>query len=246
MKVILLAAGAATRLRPLTENVPKCLLDVGGESILARQVRTLGSLGLRRFTIVDGFGAVQVREHLRARFPDGWFEFVHSDSYATTDNAVSLLLARPARPEPIFVVDADVVFEPGVPLRMLENASLDRLALRTQGELDDEEIKMRLDARGCVVDLGKGIDPALSAGESIGLAVFSARTGSALFRVLDKRVREEKRVREWYEPSFVELIGAGVTLRAVDLGELACIEIDTEADLLRARAMVDARFRQTA
>lgn len=243
MKVILLAAGSAKRLRPLTDRTPKCLLDVGGESILARAIRTLASFGLRRFTIVDGFGADGVRAHVRARFPDAWFDFVHNEAFATTDNAASLLLARPTRPEPLFLLDADVVFEPGVVSRMLENASLDRLALRTQGELDDEEIKVRLDARGCVADLGKSIDPAVSAGESVGLAVFSAKTGSALFRVLERRVREEKRTGEWYEASFVEMIGAGVVLRPVDLGELACMEIDTEADLLRARALVDERFR---
>ena len=54
LQVLLLAAGQATRLRPLTDDRPKCLLEVGGRPIVSRAVAQLLSRGLRQITIVDG------------------------------------------------------------------------------------------------------------------------------------------------------------------------------------------------
>ena len=48
---VLLCAGAATRLRPLTDARPKCLLQVGQETILARAVRLLIGTGVRELVI---------------------------------------------------------------------------------------------------------------------------------------------------------------------------------------------------
>jgi choline kinase len=90
MRAILLAAGMATRLKPLTDSLPKCLLEVGGRSIVSRAIGILADHGLRRFTLVDGFFGDLLRERLVAEFPAEWFEFVRNDVYATTNNAYSL------------------------------------------------------------------------------------------------------------------------------------------------------------
>jgi choline kinase len=235
MRVVLLAAGQATRLRPLTDALPKCLIDVGSSSIIARGIRILADHGVQRFTVVDGFMGDLLRERLVAEFPAAWFTFVRNEPYATTNNAYSLMLARYACDEPMLLSDADILYEPGVITRLLEDPRPNRLALRTRGGVGEEEMKVVLDADGRVRNVAKDVPPATAVGESVGLEVFSADFAAKLFDTLDRRMLKEQRTGEWYEATFVELVERGELIHPVDLGDLRCMEVDTLEDLARAR-----------
>ena len=228
-------AGQATRLRPLTDDRPKCLLQVGAQTILARAVRQLAGRGVTRFTVVDGFRGDLVRAALVGGFPDLDFTFVRNEVYATTNNAWSLLLADCRGDEPILLMDGDIVCEPGVLDAILDHPAPNRLGLRTAGSLGAEEMKVRLDDRGLVAELTKDMPVAAAAGESVGIEVFSAAFTAALHGVLARRMRVEGRVDEYYEAAFTELAGGGHAIVPVDLGPLVCMEIDTAADLDEAR-----------
>lgn len=235
MQVVLLAAGQATRLRPMTDALPKCLLEVGGRSILARAVAMLRARGLTRITVVDGFCGDLIRAALAAGFPDIPFRFVRNEDYASTNNAWSLMLADTPADEPLLMMDADIVFEGAVLDRLLAHPAPNRLGLRTEGEIGLEEMKVRLDAGGHVADLAKTVEPAVADGESVGIEIFSAGFVGALRAVLRRRLLSEGRVGEFYEAAFLELIRAGHAVAAVDLAGLACREIDTVEDLEAAR-----------
>jgi len=237
MRVVLLTAGRATRLQPLTDALPKCLLEIAGETIVGRAVRILAQHGIRRFTVVEGFLGDMVRARLRAAFPAEWFHFVRNDAYATTNNAYSLFLARDPCREPMLLCDGDVVFDPAVVARLLEDPRADRLAVRTRGGLGDEEMKVEIDGQGRIVAIGKDLAPARAAGEAVGLAVFSASLAGRLFAALERRLRRDGGSGEWYESSFLDLIREGAALHAVDLGAARCIEVDTLDDLTQARAL---------
>ncbi len=235
LRVVIVAAGFARRLRPLTDRTPKCLLEIDGQSMIARAIRTFAGEGVERFTIVDGFQGDDLRAHLVERFPPAWFRFVRNHQYQTTNNAYSLLLAGASDRERMLVADSDLVFDDGVVGRLLAGSG-NRLALRTLGELGEEEVKVRVD-RGRIVDIDKGIPPAEAAGESLGLALFEPEAAVELFTVLARRVRLENRVSEYYEASFLDWIRAGGVLEAVEVGDLRCLEVDTPEDLERARRM---------
>ena len=66
-RAVILAAGKGTRLQPLTANLPKCLVEVGGQPLLARALRALSSQGVAEAVIVIGYGPAgrQVSEALR-------------------------------------------------------------------------------------------------------------------------------------------------------------------------------------
>ena len=55
MKAIILAAGIASRLRPLTDNCPKCLLEIGGKCLLQRSFDGLIKNGINDFVVVTGY-----------------------------------------------------------------------------------------------------------------------------------------------------------------------------------------------
>jgi len=110
-------------------------------------------------------------------------------------------------------------------------------AVRTQGTFSIEDIKVELDASLRIRCIGKDIPLDRTAGESIGIERFSAASTQLLFQTLAKRIAAEKRVQEFYEASFQEMIDGGRTFHAMDVGHLRCIEVDTEEDLINARKM---------
>lgn len=237
MRAILLAAGQATRLRPLTDNLPKCLLKVADESILERAVRILGERGIKTFTVVDGFCGDMIRNTLTTSFPDFDFRFIRNEDFSTTNNAWSLMLADCAPDEPIFLMDSDILFEPAVIDRLLAHDAPNRLGLRTTGSIGEEEMKVSLSEDGRVINLTKEMPVADAVGESVGLEVFSGTFVNALTRVLNRRMKVDGYINEYYEASFVELMDNGLDVRPVDLGDLVCMEIDTAEDLNTATSV---------
>lgn len=101
-------------------------------------------------------------------------------------------------------------------------------------------MKVRLARDGRVTDIAKSIPPAEAAGESMGIEVFSPAFTTKLFAAIDRRVRDGEGRDEFYEAAFVELIRGGEAVYPVDLDDLACLEIDTPADLEHARSVFGA------
>jgi hypothetical protein len=117
---VLLAAGLGSRLAPLTDAVPKCLVAVSGVPILERLVRALDIHGFRRLIIVTGYKAETIRGYLGERFGGIAVEYVLSPCFETTNNIYSLWLARRLIDEPFLLVESDVVFDEQLLAPLLE------------------------------------------------------------------------------------------------------------------------------
>jgi choline kinase len=241
VKGVVLAAGASRRLRPLTDELPKCLLDVAGDTILGRALAHLEALGIEEVVFVTGYLEPLIKDYVRGRFSRLWSRFVTNPDYETTNNAHSLLLAAPlVAGSPFVLMDSDIVFERDVLGRLLASAHEDCLALRPASELGAEEVKCEVDGGGRVVAIGKEVPPARAAGESIGMQRFSGAASTRLFQILEDRVRGRGLGNEFYEASFQQFIDEGGALFAVSAGSLYCEEIDTAEDLRAARERLGA------
>ena len=106
--------------------------------------------------------------------------------------------------------------------------------------LGEEDVKVTLSNDGRISDIGKHVDVKRAAGESVGIAIFEPTFVRRMFSVLERRLRQEGRVNEWYEAAFVELIQGGESLYPVDLALLRTIEVDTKEDLEEARRLFGA------
>ncbi|MBI5502293.1 MAG: phosphocholine cytidylyltransferase family protein [Deltaproteobacteria bacterium] len=243
MKAVLLAAGMATRLRPLTDDLPKCLLSVAGVPILRRAMDTLLGCGIGEFALVTGFLEGKIRAAVGGWYPGLRVAWFTNHDYATTQNGPSLLAARPALDGREFLMlDADIVFDRGVIDAVLGAPWPNCLALRRAADLGEEEIKVELDERGRVLRIDKPVPVARAAGESIGIERFSAEGSRVLFATLHERVVGRGLGNEWYEKSFEQMIERGeAEIHVVDVTGHYCAEIDTAEDLAAADRVLRGR-----
>ena len=145
VKAVILAAGAATRLRPYSDDSPGTLLPVGGVPILRRQITTLLRAGFDQFVIATGYLEHLIRDAVASWFPTLDVTFVTNPDFRTTNNALSLYLARAhVEDDGFLLLDGDVVFDLGV-IEELVARGPDCLAVRSVGELGLEEVKVTAD-----------------------------------------------------------------------------------------------------
>lgn len=234
---LILAAGVASRLRPLTDHTPKCLLETGGRSILRRTVDNLRANGVGRFVVVTGYLHEQIEAHVARHWPGLDVTFVHNPDYERTNNIHSLWLARDAvRGGELLLLDSDILFHPGIVGALLASPQADCIALNRAIEVGDEEIKVRLDGAGRILEISKTVPVMQAAGESIGIERFSPEFSAHLFAVVEKMIVQEGRSDVFYEAAFERVIEEGRPLFAVDISAWPCMELDTVEDFRRAES----------
>jgi len=109
---LLLAAGIGSRLSPLTDSTPKCLVEVNRIPILERLMRSLQSNGFKHLLVVTGHLSEVIQDYLGDRYADIEITYVHSPRYKTTNNIYSLWLAGKMIDEPFLLIESDLVFQP--------------------------------------------------------------------------------------------------------------------------------------
>ncbi len=236
MKALILAAGIASRLRPLTDSTPKCLLDIGGKCILERAVDNLRANGIESIVVVTGYLDHMIRDFLGSRYPDISIEYIHNPVYDSTNNIYSLWLARDAMlGHEMLLLDSDILFSPEIISSLLHAPHDNCLALKVF-DVGDEEIKVRLDGDQRVLEISKVVPPQQAAGESIGIERFSADWVRFMYAHLENMILTGQRVNIFYEAAFEEMILLGHELYAVDVTAWPCVELDTIEDVGHARS----------
>ncbi len=110
-RAILLLAGRGRRLGELTAEIPKCLLDVGGVSILERSLLALSEAGFREAILVVGYGSKAIRAFAGSHFGGLQIRYVENERFGETNTAYSLWLARDYFDTPIALIEGDIVFD---------------------------------------------------------------------------------------------------------------------------------------
>ncbi|HEV8474338.1 MAG TPA: phosphocholine cytidylyltransferase family protein [Methylomirabilota bacterium] len=236
MTAIILVAGVARRLAPLTDTTHKALLPVGGRPILARMLEALASVGMRRSVLVVGHCADQVRQVAGARVGRMAVEYVVNPDY-TRGSVLSLYAARQYLREPALVMDADVLF-PREFLRRLLAAPAPSALLLDCGFADTGE-EVKLYTRGDrVIALGKKVVPEAwdVVGEGVGFFKCGAEAGPPFVRFLERVIEEGEGMNE-YEDALHMLVSSHHVGWA-DVTGLPWTEIDFAEDLRRAEADV--------
>ncbi len=228
LQVVILAAGMGTRLgreapKPLTP-----LLD--GRTILQRQIDGLREkLGAQvPITAVVGFRC----EQIMAAAPD--LTFAYNPDFASTNTSKSLLRAlHNSREGGVLWLNGDVVFDPAVLDLVLPCLSADQSFVCVDtNTVADEEVKYTLSSDGFVHELSKTVVGGL--GEAVGINFVSGADKATLIEHLERCADDD-----YFERGMETAIERnGLRFRPIDISRFSAVEVDFEADLNRANALL--------
>ncbi|MFQ5694905.1 MAG: NTP transferase domain-containing protein [Terriglobia bacterium] len=227
---IILAAGRGRRLGALTGNKPKCLLRVGGKTLLEHQLGALRAHSLEQAVVVTGYCAEAVAAELHGRA-----RWLVNPRHGDTNSLYSLWLAREHTAEGFVLLNADVLFDPEVLGRVLRSPRPEALAVERRQRFDEEEMKVELEGDR-IRALSKQLEAARAHAENVGVLKFSAEGARLLFKRIEELLAAG--AEKEFCPYAFNALAAEHPLYAVPIDGLPWIEIDFPADLERAEQVV--------
>jgi choline kinase len=240
LKGIILSAGQGRRLLPLTKNLPKCLIRVGGRTVLEWQLRMLAATGIHHVVVVTGFGAAEVERRLPKITPPGvQVRTLFNELYDRADNLVSCAIASSEMGEDFLLLNGDTLAETSVVERLLSSPETPiAMAIAEKDAYDADDMKVsRIGSR--VTRVGKDLTADVSHGEAIGFSLYRGRGPELFTQAIDEILREPEGSRRWYLSAVSLLAGRG-HVQGVGIGDARFAEIDYLQDLPRAGALVSA------
>jgi L-glutamine-phosphate cytidylyltransferase len=237
MKAVILAAGRGTRIRSVHGEHPKCLIEVDGNTILDHQLEALSMAGINDVAIVVGYEKEQIILHLNARFltNNQRIHFIENPAFAITNNIYSLWLALDwLRGDSFIVLNADVVFDPGILESALRPCA--PISMIIDPLWRDETMKVIIEGDR-VIEMSKKISREDFTGTYIGLTVFSKSIQNQFFRKMNKLIGFG-RVDEFFNVAVQQLANEGVHVGFTSTEGLAWAEIDDPVDLTFAQRNV--------
>ena len=232
-RVIHLAAGQGTRLRPITNDRPKPLVELGGTSLLERNVDTLDAIGLDDQIVVTGYMAERIEEL--------GYKTVHNDIYDETEMVYSLFCAEEQFPgdRDLMISYGDILYDQSVasalrdctaPLCVVVDHEWDTLwGERFDDPLEDAET-LEIDGEGLIQEIGsEPTDMSDIEGQYIGLLKVRADYISEFTNVYRELSNDGSEAVEMTH--FIQyLIDTGWDVQSVPI-EGDWLEVDTTEDL---------------
>jgi HAD superfamily hydrolase (TIGR01450 family) len=242
MKAVILAAGLGTRLRPITNQKPKALVNVCGTPILEHQLEILEQ-NTEEVFIVTGYKAGQIEDFIsdkKEKF-DLNIKLVKNDIYFETDNIYSLNLTNNlVKGEKFLLMNGDVFCEKEIIETAIENEGT-AVALYDSGDSDPEELKLEVQN-----GIAEKIIPKNSApgdGSTIGIFYFNEETSKILFEEIDTIISSEQSDK-WFEAA-LDSVFQKEKFKAKNVKNYSWKEIDNEEDLLDAeKKFSDLRLKE--
>ncbi|MBL8037019.1 MAG: phosphocholine cytidylyltransferase family protein [Nitrospira sp.] len=239
MKAIILAAGVGKRLWDITQHRPKCLIEIGGRSLLHRYLESLAAVGIRRADIVVGYKQEMIRAAVAAESCGVGVTFLVNEEFHR-GSISSLWIARSAFDDDTIVMDADVLFHREILGRLVSSPFENALLMDETVKQTGEEC-MVVVAGGRVIALTKKMpDHYDYAGEGVGfLRVRHAdtpRVVSSLRGYIEKNMWHME-----YEDALFEYFH-DVRVGHEKIGGLPWTEIDFVEDIKKAELEVLPRL----
>jgi choline kinase len=232
MQAVLLAAGLGSRLGALTERVPKALISVGGEPLLAHAVRFATRAGAARIVVVGGYGYPLVADEVERR---GLPVHLVENRAFRDGNMVSLLTARPLlnAETPVLVMNIDHIYRPAI--AALVAAPVDDVTafIDTDRTLGADDMKVARDAAGRVARISKTL-ATWDAGY-VGMTKVAPAAWARYWAAVDATLAEEGRAVH-VERALARLAESGASPRCKDISGIGWLEVDLPEERERAEA----------
>lgn len=234
MKALILAAGQGTRLYPETNSKPKCLVDIGGSTILAHQLRRCDKAGLDEAVVITGFQWQQVETeiaNIASDLDSLKVSTVYNPFFDVSNNLATLWSARHVMGDAFISINGDDVFDVSILKRLrADNSQPILVSIDQKDAYDDDDMKILLDGKR-ITAINKKIPLAQAQGESIGIMKFRAEGVTRLQEELESMIRTETGLSDWYTKSIERIAQSGFPVAAFDIEGAPWAEIDFPEDL---------------
>jgi len=236
LQALILAAGKSTRLQSILKDQPKCLIKIGGTSLIEHHLKVLESLPASEVVIVIGYEGDKIKsecENLSVNIP---IRYVTNDEYASTGSGYSLFRGlKDLNPQNFFMwMDADLMYEKKMFLDFFNDETPFAL-VGADPTPDLEAVKVTVH-NNRIIDFGKTISASHGTliGEAVGIVCGDSRFYKSLMELISSIPLDMMKSLEWEE---IFLRFCGTANVGIKLTHRRWIEIDTEGDLKRARKM---------
>ncbi len=240
MKVVILAAGQGKRLLPLTEDIPKCLLDIGGRRLLERQIDAFVACGVDEIVVITGYGAAQVDEvleQMRGHLPGVDLKTTFNPFFGVADNLASCWMARRDMDRDFILVNGDNLFQADMVEQVLKAKDAPiTVAIAHAQEYDNDDMKVMLDGER-LTEIGKTLPVDTVDAESIGMLLFRNDGPKHYRAALEEAMTEPTGLRQWYL-SVINTLAKQISVMTQPVDGIEWCEVDFPADLQQARQLV--------
>lgn len=235
---VILAAGVGSRLRPMTNTLPKCMIKTAGKPILEYQIDAYRVAGVKELVVIVGYEGQAVRSYCK-HIKDIKITIIDNPDYESSNNMFSFYLARNAiGRRPYIVNNADLAIDSSIVSIMLHAEVASAVAVDTS-QFMEESMKVMLNASGLICDISKNITKEQSSGCSIDFYKFSMEDGQQFINTVVSIIEDEKNVKDWTEIALQRAFQSQqLRFSIIDIAGLDWVEIDNYDDL----AISDRKF----
>jgi choline kinase len=240
-KAIILVAGGGLRLRPMTDYMPKCLIQINRKSILVNALENLANNGIRETLLVVGYKSEQIKETIGNCFRGMKIVYCRNPIYDKTNNIYSLYLAKDHLKEGVILLEGDVFFEEEILKELLSRDrerthwAVDRFTKELDGcMLTTDEDDRIVDIRIVREKLTEYRDNFF---KSVGILKITSDFGRTFEGWLDREIRND--VKDIYYDLVLAKHIKEKAIYICDMNGSQWAEIDTQEDLNLAQERME-------
>ncbi|WP_413494606.1 HAD-IIA family hydrolase [Morganella psychrotolerans] len=237
---VILAAGVGSRLRPMTNNKPKCLVTTAGKPILQYQLDAYKNAGITDIIIIVGYEGDAIRNYCKYT-KELNIHIIENSEYEDTNNMYSLYLAKNYINGKAFILNnADLAVENNLITDMISSPEKDIVAVDFS-LYNEESMKITCNDAGMIINISKQISEEDTLGCSIDFYKFSETSSEIFFEELERIIVNEKNKKDWTEIAMQRLFQSQeLKFKPFNIQNTAWVEIDNYDDL----ALSDKIFSQ--
>ena len=237
---IILSAGQASRLLPLTAERPKCLIEFSGRSLIEWQIEMLARGGVKRIDVVTGFMTDRLEQEL-GKINDPRVEITchFNPFFKVADNLGSCWIVREQMDGDFLILNGDTLVSEEIVQKVQEGSDWPiAVTVDVKPAYDSDDMKVSRGENGRLARIGKTLTAEESNSESIGFLAFRGE-GADLFRETVRQVmRTPDGVNHWYL-KVIDMIADSGKVGTKSIEGLDWAEVDFLNDIEIATALTD-------